>query len=171
MTIFVACGGYGLPKNALGKGGKAGLVKCSPARGAPATRSGVVTGPRTGAPLTVAASDSPEVEVLPAIPPNEQRLYELALARVYAIPQAEQEPEMVALLASVCDRLDQLSCIGKYAGQLPPRNSTAVHNALKTRIILTFGPQVQRSQKAVVQETRKEIIVRHIHVGGGEKVN
>ncbi len=141
--------------NALGKGGKAGLVK-------PAAIVAPVK-PREA----LAVPDAVEPEVLGPVL-TEQRLYELALDRVYAIPREDQTVEMVELLESVCDRLDQLACIGKYEGQLPPRNATAVHNAWKTRIILTLGPQEQRSQKATVSESHTEIVVTHIKAGAGK---
>lgn len=141
-----------LPRDdALGKGGVAGLVRSGPVRGAPAMRSAGV----------------PEVEVLAPVR-SEQRLYEMALERVYAIDPADQTPEMAALLGMVCGRLRELASIGEYEGQKAPRNATAAHNALKTLIMLTFGPQVQRSQKAVVTESRGEITVTHIQAPRGE---
>ncbi len=129
-----------MAKNALGKGGAIGLVK----------------------PQGKAVSGRVDVEVLPPASHLDD-LYAQALDRVYAIPLAKQTPEMRELLASVFDRLDELACIGKYQGQKPPRNASVIHNALKTRVILTFGPQIQRTQKASVEESHQEITVRYIH--------
>ena len=154
-------------QNALGPGGKAGLVKCDPGKDAPATRSGVVTGP-SDAPLTVAVSDSPEVEpveaVVEVLPPvsDTDAMLVAVLDRAWAIPPEEQIPGQREILESALDRLDRIGCIGIYAGLKPPRNAVAMANAIKLRLLLTFGQQVRRSQQAVVQETHKEIRVTYV---------
>lgn len=94
-------------------------------------------------------------------------LYVSVLDKVYAIPPEQQTQEMRDLLREVNDRLDEVSGIGRYRGGRPIRNATAIINALKTRIILTLGPQVQRSQKAVVQQGHQEVVIRHVDAAGG----